>query len=282
MKMKSILLVFLTILGIFSFTSCMDSENNSHVNSSVRLLPAKIITEHEASSRRIFTYNYDENNRLISYVETSLFGNNIGLEDMETACRITYNSSNEIDSLIIIPRLLNDFADVNNTMSAFVNDTIVFDYEGQEISINYKNKDKETIMVDPQGNVLSYKYNGGAEGELEITNHYHYDDAGNITKVSIHNGIESPYIPYTYNYDKRNGIFKNINVPQWFLVIMLNQNFNLLNNYNEYIDYDGGSWSIEYDYNSDDYPIFRRIAYDGTDKIKVSEAPTRIDYIPAK
>ncbi len=83
------------------------------MNSSARLLPSKISTEYEASNRRTYTYSYDASNRLVEYVETSLYGNNTGLEDIETTCKIIYNEQNNIDSLIISPHFINDFAGVD-------------------------------------------------------------------------------------------------------------------------------------------------------------------------
>ncbi len=163
-------------------------------------------------------------------------------------------------------------------MQESANDTVVFEYQGEEILVKYKNKKSEKIFINPRREVVAYEYYSGADGELKITNTYQYDDKGNIMRIVINNGIDKPYIPYTYTYDNRNGIFKNVNVPQWFMVIMLDQRFNMSNNYKEYSDYDGCKWLMEYSYNKDDYPIFRRIEDEGKSDIGVVEALTTFDY----
>lgn len=276
MKLYHILLSVLILAGTI-LSSCSDADGN-HVNSSMRLLPVKISTESEASNRRTYTYKYDTSNRLIEYVETSLFGNNIGLEDMETTCKIVYNEQNNIDSLIISPHLINDFADIDNSLYALVSDTVVFEYQGEEVLVKYKNKKDEKIYINSRREVVAYEYYSGVAGKLKITNSYEYDDKGNILRIVINNGVDKPYIPYTYAYDNRNGIFKNVNVPQWFMVIMLDQRFNMSNNYKEYSDYDGYKWLMEYGYNRDDYPIFRRIKNEEKTDMGVVEALTTFDY----
>lgn len=268
------------LAGVCLFISCSDPDSNQ-TNSSAKLLPSKISTEIEASNKRTYTYSYDSSNRLVEYVETSLFGNNVGLEDMETTCKIVYNAHNSIDSLIISPLLLDGFADINNSIYALVNDTVLFEYKGEEIIVKYKNKKDEKVYINSRHEVIAYEYYSGIEGTLKITNTYEYDDKGNILKIVIDNGIDKPYIPYVYTYDNHNGIFKNVNIPQWFMVIMLDQRFNMANNYKEYSDYDNCKWIMEYSYSKDDYPIFKKTKYEGDSKVKSVEAITTIDYMYA-
>jgi hypothetical protein len=280
MKPYNILLL-LILVGMFFCTSCADSENN-HVNSSLKLIPAKIDVEYEASNRHTYTYKYDGDNRLVEYVETSLYGNNTGLEDMETRCKIVYNDENNIDTLIISPRLLEDYADIDNSLYELINDTVMFEYQGQEVTVKYKKKKDEKILINPNREVVRYEYYGGIDNELKITNTYEYDDQGNILRIVINNGVDQPYIPYTYTYDKRNGIYKNVNIPQWFMAIMLDQRFNMSNNYKEYWDVDGYKWTMEYSYDKNDYPVFMKVRGDENREMRMVEAYTTFDYIYAE
>lgn len=277
MKLCHILLSVFMLAGIYLFVSCSDTDNGQ-TNSSMRLLPVKISTDIEASNKRTYTYAYDTSNRLVEYVETSLFGNNIGLEDMETTCKIVYNEHNDIDSLIITPRLLNDFGGIDSSVYDLVNDTVLFEYKGEEVIVRYRNKKDEKIYINSRREVVAYEYYSGIDGLLKITNTYEYDDKGNILKIVINNGVDKPYIPYVYAYDNRNGIFKNVNIPQWFMVIMLDQRFNMANNYKEYSDYDNCKWIMEYSYNKNDYPIFKKTKYEGETEVRQVEALTTFDY----
>jgi len=282
MKFTKLISYLFIISGMVLFHSC--AEDNEHINSSLRLLPSKIVTEYEASNKYIYTYEYDDLNRLTEYKEIGLFANNIVMEDMETTCKIVYNSNNEIDSLIITPRLLDPekSRDISGEIYSLVNDTILFEYEGQVINIKYRNKKDEQILINSRNEVTAYKYYGGADENIAITNIFEYDNKGNIIQSTISNSTSSSNIPSTYIYDRRNGAFKNVNAPQWFLVIMLNTEFNLSNNYQQYTDYEGNKWIMEYEYNNDDYPIHRTTLFEGKSKMKVSEAPTKIEYISAK
>ncbi|MDL2214688.1 hypothetical protein LJC00_00675 [Dysgonomonas sp. OttesenSCG-928-M03] len=283
MKFTKLISWMLIIAGIVFFNSCNDEDGN-HINSAAKLLPSKITTEYEGGNKRIYTYQYDDDNRLAEYREISYFGNNVSLEDMETICKITYSDDSKIDSLIIIPQLLDPDKSRNITseISSLVNDTILFEYEGQIVTVKYRNKEDEQILINSKGEVTAYKYYAGINNLRSITNTFEYDNKGNITKTIRNNGIAPSLSPYTYIYDKRNGIFRNMDVPQWFLVIMLNIDFNLVNNYQQYTDYEGGKWAIEYEYNNDDYPEYSTTKYSGASKIRVSEAPTTYEYIIAK
>lgn len=279
--MKSRYILLLVVLaGLFLYTSCSDADGN-HVNSSLRFLPAQIDVEYEASNRHTYTYKYDESNRLVEYVETSLFGNNIGLGDMETRCKIVYNDQDKIDSLIISPRLLEDYADIDNSLYELINDTVLFEYQGEEVIVKYKHKRNEKIRINPKGEVVAYEYYAGIDNELKITNTYEYDDKGNILRIVINNGIDKPYIPYTYTYDKRNGVYRNVNIPQWFLVIMLDQRFNMSNNYKEYSDVDGYKWMMDYSYDKNDYPVSMKVRGDNDRELRIVEAFTVFNYIRA-
>lgn len=279
MKLYNILLLLMSV-GMFFCISCTDE--NSDMNSTLKYLPVKIEVEYEASNKHTYSYKYDKANRLVEYVETSLFGNNIGLEDMETRCRIVYNDDNNIDTLIISPRLLEEYPDIDNSLYELINDTVLFEYNDREITVKYRNKKDEKILVNINREVISYEYYSGPDAELKITNTYQYDNKGNIQRIVINNGVDKPYVPYTYTYDKRNGIYKNVNIPQWFMAIMLDQRFNMSNNYKEYWDVDGYKWTMEYGYDKNDYPVFMKVKGDENRELRMVEAFTTFDYIYAE
>jgi len=280
MKFMKVLILLTLMTSVFLLGSCTD-DNSTNNNIALKLLPQKITIEYEASNKRIYTYKYDDLNRLTGYTETNFFGNSIDLEDMETICKITYNAENKIDSLIIMPRLLND-DNINSLAYLPVNDTITFKHKADKITIKRKNKKNETITINPEGEAIEYKYYGGAKNNLLITNTYVYDHKGNISDISISTGTNTPYSPYKYIYDNKNGIFNQVNTPQWFLLIMLNQDLNYVNNFKEYTDYEGSKWIVKHAYNEYNYPVFTKIENQEAGQILDSGAPTTIDYISGK
>ncbi len=279
MKLYHILSILLLAIGAFALTGCSGEDDS--MNSSARLLPSKVSAQYRASAKRIYSYKYDESNRMTEYKETRYYGNDISLQDIETTCKIIYGGNNRIDTMIIIPRLINIDTTLADMLYELVNDTITFDYKADTIIAKRKNKTNEEIVVDSQGYVYSHQY--VIEGDLtkQVKVDYQYDNNGNIQKyiVNSEDEAEAPYMYYTY--DSRNGIFRNVNTPQWFLVIMINQEFNFLNNYKEYVDNKGNKWGIEYKYNSDDYPVYFRSQYGGEGHILVDEAPYTVEYILA-
>lgn len=275
--MRSIIFPVFFISLIMLSLSCND-DTGSNNNKAIKLLPQKISIEYGASDKRVLTYDYDKNRRLTGYTETNIFGNSIELLDIETICKITYNEENQIDSLIITPRLLND-NNTNNIAYLPVNDTILFKHNDKIIKIKRKNKKDEEITINSKGEAIFYKYYGDTNAGLQITNTYLYDHKGNITDITINNGSSASYTPYKYFYDNKNGIFSHVNTPEWFLLIMLNQDLNYTNNFNEYTDYEGNKCTVRHIYNDNDYPVFSKIESPNTNPGVNSATPIIIEYI---
>lgn len=264
------------------FVSCSSDDDYSYNQpvSDTRLLPIEIVTEYNNRNKLVNTYRYDNDNRLTEYTESRYFGNDIAREDMETICKISYNAKGEVDTLIIIPRLLNDNENINSKISELASDTITFGYQGQHIQIKRKDERKEEVFVNPKGEVTSYKYCSPLESEKLVTVLYQYDNKGNIAQIISRDSQLNETIT-NYSYDKQNGIFRCVNTPQWFLVIMLNLNFDYQNNCKKYTGYQDGLLDMVYEYNNDGYPVFYKRYFEGNTKVNLPEQATSIEYVEA-
>lgn len=283
MKFFKILSILLLAVGVFALKGCSNDDDSKDVISDVRLLPVKISTDYRSSAKRIYSYDYDGNNRLTEYRETRYYGTDISLQDIETTCRIIYGDDNRIDSMIISPLLINIDTVLANSLYELVSDTIVFSYEGQFVFAKRNGKVTDQISVGYDGRVLVHKYTLQDEKQIyDMTVNYQYDNNGNIHKYTIDNGIDAPQDLYTYSYDKKNGIFRFVNTPQWFLTIMINQEFNFLNNYKEYMDNNSNRWAVVYEYNNESYPVYFRVKYEGEGHMLLDDSPSSVNYIPAK
>lgn len=98
--------------------------------------------------------------------------------------------------------------------------------------------------IDSNGSLLS-------GGGLITT----YDSKGNLIKLVNENKESS------YEYDGRNGMFKNIKTPQWAMYLLLEDMhvFNVNNptktSYEDSEFHESNLSSFSYEYNSDNYPV---------------------------
>ncbi|KAA5531913.1 hypothetical protein [Paenimyroides baculatum] len=120
-----------------------------------------------------------------------------------------------------------------------------FTYQGNNVLISYDDNPEpvDAFTIDAKGRLVGY--DGGS-----IT----YDTAGNIKKVT------SPYDEYSFEYDTKNGVFKNVKTPQWLYVFLLDDYFFYLVNNSINIDYkdlessETDTQTINYTYNTYNFP----------------------------
>lgn len=126
-----------------------------------------------------------------------------------------------------------------------------FTYQNNKvISSYYDGRFPETVysdemMIDAKGNLITL-----------WDNYYLTSLAGNIEKIS------NAYEQTIYEYDTKNGVFKNTKTPQWALVYLIDDDFalNLVNNctkqtYTDLETNESDMYEIMYEYNADQYPV---------------------------
>lgn len=127
----------------------------------------------------------------------------------------------------------------------------VFTYQNNNVTakVTYTNSNgangnmTDVLTVDGNGRLMNY------DGTNAV-----YDASGNLTKMT------NSYEEYTFEYDTKNGIFKNVKTPQWAFVYVLDDHFMYKANnavkvtYKDLEENQTYSQAISYTYNAADYP----------------------------
>jgi len=243
MKLKNLLGLFCIISILSFFISCSDSDDDAQVfpgGTSAKLLPVKAEGEKKTYC---FYYEYDNNNRLLS--EKIAW-----TESNYATYKINYGTDGNIDKMTY------DYFEDGKIIEEGSH-SLTYTYNGSQIKVNNSKRklDKWLIEVDDQGRILESKTIFSGDKEYIYTTTYEYSD-GNIKRAD---GVD-------YSYDNKNGIFKYVNTPQWFLVSQLNIMYFLKNNateFNQILEERNSETKasgttpgnkITYTYNSNGYP----------------------------
>ena len=260
MKYYKILLTLIVTVITTSFVACSDDNPEF----SKKYLPVKIVSEGEISTT-VINYSYDNNNRLTKAVKTETY--TIDNSQNEISLEIDYNNLNKVSRLM--KTVKEESADQKT-------DTIDFTYSGTNIRA-----DNYIATVNTEGQLLTLHKFEGNENNIKTTRFCEYDSLGNLSKSTfIEFDNPSRHIS-TYEYDQLNGIFKDVNIPKWFLIACLDENFNLENNSTQQtiVSADGEDFVTTrlYEYNMDGYPVSEYVYHDGY-SLTVNIHPITIEY----
>lgn len=150
-----------------------------------------------------------------------------------------------------------------------------FTYNGNQL-VEFVEKEldtKTTYKFTQSGNIITLNLVGEVNGEIYHDTHklevdakgnlindgyfnYTYDANGNITKMKSDDSEE-----IILKFDDKNGIYKNVKLPQWVFAYIVSEQVNLVNNAVN-IDYkdsdfpeDNFTGTVKYEYNADNYPV---------------------------
>ncbi|WKW47576.1 hypothetical protein P3875_05845 [Myroides sp. JBRI-B21084] len=252
--MKKLLLVALIASSFMSLQSCGGEDsvapngtngggnNGGGGNTTTAILPTRITRDY----KRYETFKYDDKNRIILHSKKL---DNYYWED------ITFNYSN--DTLLGM-KSIGDWP---------VKDTIfyTFKYSTNEVRYDYTTskgnlKGYAILKIDNNGILLEDLLDNGTKRE------YFYDSNNNLIKIKVGNWEGN----YSY-YANTNGIFKNVNMPQWafYSVIYTRPQNSLFNNMSKSVNNSStqNTFNYNYKYNKDGYPV---IMYgDGQDDLDI-------------
>jgi len=276
--MKRILFIFIgAVLIATLLNSCSDSDGDNIYNiPDAKLIPVRIYNDIGTID---YKYSYDNQNR-ITQIDFKP-GYYLAIYPPESLpysiYKITYDKQNRIDSLICMHY-------VTDALASYRADTTTYKYNGNIIEANSKNS-VSYIEIDNQEKILENKTQTLNGTGSYITIHtYEYDTNNNkISFTSIESKNSYGY-QYTYTYDNKNGIFKYVNMPQWFLVsqIEANADNNIANNCITEKNIDSqGTITISYNYSFNNYPRSFTTNYSGfmpANYIPVQEVETKIEY----
>ena len=214
-------IIFATLIFVgFAFTSCEKDKEDEQTTNAI-YLPSKIYGDSGP-----VTFKYDDKNRITEMKQ--------GDSDYTITTILNYTGD------LVTSAKVEEVTTENTYTSDYT-----FTYQGNNVLISYDDNPEpvDAFTIDAKGRLVGY--DGGS-----IT----YDTAGNIEKVT------SPYDEYSFEYDTKNGIFKNVKTPQWLYVFFLDDYFFYLVNNCVKIDYkdlessETDTQTINYTYNADNFP----------------------------
>ncbi len=216
-----------------------------------------------------------------------------------TLIKATIGETVRIDSIIY------DADDMGYTIISYTQfpDGTQFDFGNKSQSVRFKNKSASTISFDVESTEYTYTFTSSgrikkivmkdnnrsnSDDNAAIIN-YKYDDRGNFIGVDLPNNASGDRINRSiqaleymnYTYDKKNGIFKDINPACFTQIYSLDtylpfffflENNLLKMNEKSGNDEDSASNQYEYGYNTSDYPEKIKLGGDDTFHISYIEA----------
>ncbi|UUV22667.1 hypothetical protein [Paenimyroides aestuarii] len=214
------LMLSLLLLAGFAFTSCEKDQEEEATTTAV-YLPEKIYGESGP-----VTFNYDSQNRITQVKE--------GGTHYSITTTINYTGDAVTSAKV-------EEVTTENTYTT----NYSFTYQGNNVMISYGDDTEPTdaFTIDDKGRLITYE--GGSIS---------YDVAGNIKKVN------NPFDEYAFEYDTKNGVFKNVKTPHWLYMYLFEEHsLYLVNNCVkiDYKDLESSETSIQtiaYAYNSDNFP----------------------------
>jgi hypothetical protein len=261
--MKNILK--LLTVSLLLLTACDSTENNMVVNGE-GFLPQKIVTQQSYDAEpwydytHITSFEYDNTNRPVTIVKETFRKSNTEADDNDV---LTYSITQTLEY-----SLTEDIVKRTDVIKSPVSDgydtrteTRVYNITSGEniIEVTLNDTEKERIELS-DGLVTKYDrkflYFSNENGIGGYTEKFKYNDKGDISEYT-HISLNDDYTStQKYSYDNYNGIYKNINIPQWLFIALFGNegrinnitDINILSN-NTYIPYGKNV----YKYNSDGY-----------------------------
>jgi len=233
--MKKLALSAFVLAGLF-FTSCDDKETegtDGKVDLGKTYLPLKISTNSYTTN-----FSYNDKGQVVKITESDGYEYVFKYDGKQLVEIVEDDTSNGGYKTVYT------FSQTGSTVTLNMEAVI----DGQ------KYEDKENLQLDAKGN-LAY------DGYFTYT----YDASGNVVKMTSEDGEA------TLAYDAKNGIFKNMNLPQWVMSYILSYQINHINNVltfsfvSEDVE-DNNSGTAKYDYNADGYPIKATVDSDVDDR----------------
>ena len=254
----------LTILAAMILTGCR--KDDEIPPSDAKLIPTKIIFAYPTGNNdgardgSTVLFHYDEYERLAEIVHTTQTGDDLRITRKTT---LVYDEQGQLDREEIEENYP-DEKGVFNPKSY----TNTFTYEGNTVRVSGAKNAVYTLNDNGLLIKVEHFYENG--GSSRIT--YEYDGKGNMTQSRYND--ES--IQYSYGYDRKNGIYRWVLVPQWYLIgASLPFNENRTNNLDATYRGKEKEFGYGYQYNEQDYPVSQRMIYHHPD-IAVCFGPSEV------
>ena len=264
MKKVNLLVVLLSIIALFSGCSEMDVIDN------------KAITNEEESEVKETPESSKGLENILPICIETCFGR---AETLYSSTDYEYFEYDSLSRIIQIRRV--SAKDTVLTFISYENEKIrtesidtkepgkrsvaVYSYDGLQVKV----EGEPPIHINEKLQVTSYINKNWLGSEFSFT----YDEKGNVSTQTFHPWEDERTITNTLKYDDKNGIFRNVKTPSWFLVTQIGGEIAYQNLYNNCIargeeihmknislvssHYEEGTAFLGYlcTYNSIDYPV---------------------------
>lgn len=279
MKLIKYILFIVAISGIL--LSCNNEDENNEqlaLNSTTRLLPSSTTemysTDVYGDERDHVTisthYTYNDSN-LITGISTTAERQTLPSTNTNTV--ITYNTAGEI----IHTETIQTGREENETKTLDKD----YIYSANRIEIKQEGSTIGVVELNTEQQITQYTWYDSEK--KPITQNYSYDKYGNVVQYTYTSKSQTQSEKYTT--ENKNGVFKCVSTPQWYLVINYH-NGGLFNNcIAVYSSVNNSKFelfqNIEYKYNRDYYPV-KRVSSSAPGWIGGSDSTLNIEYIRAK
>jgi len=272
------------LLGVFTaliFLSCSDNLKRFDLDDTT-LLPKLLVTEASYNAEPWFDYTYtttvkyDEMKRpLLIEARTDRVHYKTKKEDLVSLVETTFAYPDELTIQVI---KITERLTPNPDEEELIRSTDIYNYaitsSGDQIFISQRKngEENETIIVDTQERTISlegYYALAHLGGKQSFSKFYRYDKNENIIGDKSVNG--DYMVEHRYKSDKYNGIYKNVNLPIWYLVTQFDglqdpfeHLFNNIREASSSVRGHGfsGYYTNEYEYNQQGYPVKKRMIPD--------------------
>lgn len=276
MKFIKYIISIIAISGLLTSCSNEDDNGNELVSSSAsRLLPSATTEtystdvygderDHVTISTR---YTYNESNQ---FSETSVKSERRTLSATTTNTIFTYDTNGNITHT-----QTTQTGGEQNDAKTHDRDYI---HSGNEIKIIEKGETIGIIQLNAVGQVAKYIWYDSEKNP--VTQSYSYDKQGNLIQYTYVSNSHTQSEKYTT--DNKNGIFKCVATPQWYLVINYYNSGYFNNPATASSSVNGSNFEIfrnfQYKYNRDFYPV-QKISSLAPGWIGGSDTSLNIEYI---
>lgn len=270
MKRSNYFLSLLVFIGVLS--SCSDNDNDKISNK--QLLPSKVTQNFILTSSSPFvdveiveSYIYDENNRLTNISKVYSATNPESKAITNTI--MSYDAEGRISGTDITTSQNEAIGVVTEERYAYEGNKIIKSRNGENIAV-IEVLENKIIVTDL------------IEGEAKTTINYILANNGSVIEYSYSSDYK---IQNRYSFDGKNGIYKQVNTPDWFLITEAGFYGYLIENKTSELLFSDGKWSEytynELKYNNDDYPVFIKTS-PTPGLIGINPSTRAVDYIQAK
>ncbi|GAB6012725.1 hypothetical protein [Viscerimonas tarda] len=210
------------IVGTVLITACILTsacENNDDTvdNGNYLYLPKTLnITDSLANTRRT-EYTYDANNRMVEIADEITFKRGTADLTNTSLSQIEYDAQGRITKMT---SHTNDALEGGLVFENVIVRNFSYPYTGEPVVIvDVENQtgftETHTILLNQKQQVLKYTQGNGRFSLFE------YDNKGNVQKITDESGKQ-----YSFGSDAKRGVYREVNIPQWFINIVLNMSRN--------------------------------------------------------